>query len=214
MTIIKDLGVKDLGTYRKRMCIAKCESCGDTQEKAYSYIKNNKNTVCKSCAMKKIHSDLGNGNNHKRLYSIWRNIKTRCYNQNYVKRKDYGGRGIVMCDNWRTNFKEFESWALSNGYSDNLSIDRIDNDGNYEPSNCRWATYSTQAKNTKRLRADNKTGFRGVVFVDNKFLSQITVNKQRYNLGRYETAEKAAEAYDSFVIENELEHTLNFKGQI
>ena len=62
----------------------------------------------------------------------------------------YGGRGILICDEWINNFKNFYDWAMENGYSDDLSIDRIDYDGNYEPSNCRWVDSLTQANNTSR----------------------------------------------------------------
>lgn len=83
-----------------------------------------------------------------RLYRIWGHIKTRCFNPNYENFHRYGGRGITMCDEWRNNFRSFERWALCNGYNEKLSIDRINNDGNYEPSNCRWISQSEQNKNT------------------------------------------------------------------
>ena len=211
MIIIKDLGTIDKGTYKKRMCIAECIGCGVHSEYAYSSVKNNPDRVCKSCAQKKEQVKRGNGNKIKRLYSIFKNMKTRCYNKNYEKFDKYGGRGIIICDEWLSDYKSFEEWSVNNGYEDCLTIDRINVDGNYEPSNCRWTTYSIQASNTQRLRSDNKTGYRGVIFVDKKFLAQITVEKRRFNLGRYKTAEEAARAYDDFVLENNLEHTLNFK---
>lgn len=85
------------------------------------------------------------------LYYIWQNMKRRCYSSSHPKYKDYGARGISICNEWRFSFPAFCKWSLSNGYQPNikLSIDRINNDGNYEPSNCRWADYSTQAKNRR-----------------------------------------------------------------
>ena len=79
-----------------------------------------------------------------RLYRIWANIKTRCYNSNIPNYKRYGGRGITMCEEWKNNFQSFYDWSMSHGYSDELTLDRIDNDGNYEPSNCRWVTMKEQ----------------------------------------------------------------------
>lgn len=85
-----------------------------------------------------------------RIYRIWRCMKNRC---EYEKSKDYpnyGGRGIKICKEWKHDFMAFQNWALLHGYEDNLTIDRINNDGNYEPSNCRWATKITQLKNRRR----------------------------------------------------------------
>ena len=84
---------------------------------------------------------------YPRIYNIWAGIKKRCYSQKAREYPRYGGRGIIMCDEWKDSFDAFCSWSLRNGYSENLSIDRIDNDGNYEPDNCRWATRSQQQRN-------------------------------------------------------------------
>lgn len=86
----------------------------------------------------------------KRLYSIWHNMKKRCYYAKSKSFKNYGARGITVCDEWKNDYRAFEKWAMENGYRYNLTIDRINVNGNYEPSNCRLATREQQDCNTRR----------------------------------------------------------------
>lgn len=90
---------------------------------------------------------MKHGLRQTRLYGIWNGMLQRCYNPNRPKYKDYGARGIGVCDDWRHNFTAFYDWAMANGYNDRLTIDRINNDKDYEPSNCRWVTNAVQANN-------------------------------------------------------------------
>ena len=87
------------------------------------------------------------GRSNSRIYNTWLHMKGRCYRKTDDHYKHYGEKGITMCDEWKNDFKAFHDWSMSNGYADNLTIDRINNDGNYEPSNCRWVTMKEQCNN-------------------------------------------------------------------
>ena len=93
------------------------------------------------------------GKSHNRLYIIYTNMKQRCYNENVPEFHVYGGKGITICDEWSDDFQSFYEWSMTHGYADNLTIDRINNDGNYEPSNCQWITKS---ENSKKIGIDRK----------------------------------------------------------
>ena len=111
------------------------KSCGClTKEKLVKYNKENK---------------VKHGYQKTRLYREWCSMKGRCYYPSVNGYKNYGGRGIIVCEEWKNNFVNFKDWAVSHGYSDNLSLDRIDVNGNYEPDNCRWVTLKEQSHNTR-----------------------------------------------------------------
>ena len=97
------------------------------------------------------------GRYKSRLYHVWDGMKSRCYRPNTSCYENYGGRGITVCNEWRNDFKAFYEWAIANGYDENAehgecTLDRINVDGNYEPSNCRWVSEKVQANNTSRNR--------------------------------------------------------------
>lgn len=115
------------------------------------------------------------GEAHSRLYNVWSSIKNRCYNKNEPEYKNYGGRGIVMCDEWLNDYLSFKKWAEETGYDKDApkgqcTIDRIDVNGNYEPSNCRWITMEEQLKNTSNPKMKNSNvwnhGYRVVAYDD------------------------------------------------
>lgn len=146
-----------------------------------------------------------------RLYKIWIGLRKRCNNPKYQRYYDYGAKGILVCEEWNSNFMSFYNWSLNNGYKDNLSIDRINNNLGYSPDNCRWATQEIQSRNTRRIRENNSSGYRGVSFKKaiNKFQCRINVDKKQIYLGVYITAIEAAKVYDKYVLDNNLEHTIN-----
>lgn len=149
------------------------------------------------------------GKSNTRLYSIWNHMKQRCYNKNKDSYINYGARGITVCDDWKDDFTAFESWAISNGYQDTLTIDRINSNGNYEPSNCRWTTADVQSANTRKLVKHNKSGYRGVSWTGAKWEVSIQIKGITTKIGYYTDILQAAKAYDTYIKDHNLPHTIN-----
>lgn len=126
--------------------------CGNIKVVELSYFKNTKTKDC-CCASSKKRSEAGKkGAIHNagstRLYTIWENMRQRCYNPNTPKFYNYGGRGIIICEEWK-NYINFAEWANANGYADKLTLDRKDNNQNYTPDNCQWITNLQQQANKR-----------------------------------------------------------------
>lgn len=140
--------IADVGSERnRRMWLCRCE-CGNDVVVASSSLRLGNTKSC-GCITRDGTAQAKHGYCGTRLYRIWKGIKSRCNILSSTDYKWYGAKGVSVCGEW-SEFEPFKEWALKNGYSDNLTIDRIDPFGNYEPSNCRWATTAQQNMNQRR----------------------------------------------------------------
>lgn len=133
----------------KRQFLCKCD-CGKEVVRALQGLRAGTTISC-GCHVSEMRISQHKKDN-PRLYSIWCSMKGRCYGINNTNYHNYGGRGIKICNEWVNDFESFCKWALSNGYSDDLSIDRIDVNGDYCPENCRWTTMKVQHNNRRDTR--------------------------------------------------------------
>ena len=211
--LLEDLGMKFPNVnskQKKRYGLYKC-FCGKEFETQSYYIKikHTQSCGCHNINQIKKRSITHNLSNH-RLYNTWLGMISRCTDKNNPRYKDYGGRGITVCQEWN-NLENFIN-DMFPIYQEGLTIDRENLNGNYEKSNCRWATIVMQNRNTRVLQVNNNSGYRGVSYNKKlkKYSSSITVNRKNIHLGYFNNALEAGLCRDKYIIKNNLEHTLNF----
>ena len=201
MKLVKDLGMifRTVDSKKKRHYgVYECPDCGSHVEIDIANVKHNNTSKCMECSRIK-HGDTG-----KRLHRIWSAMKNRCKHSEYYTH-------VSVCREWYNSYETFRDWAILNGYSESLTIDRIDGSSNYCPENCRWATKQTQSENTKLIHRTNKSGYRGVSYYKktNKWSAQVQVNRKKHHIGLFDTALEACVARDKYVVANNLGVPLN-----
>lgn len=149
--------------------------CGRHITMSGSILKKDRSHSCPHCKNVSFWSRKETHRESKtRLYSIYYNMRKRCENDNAVNYDNYGGRGITVCELWRSSYEAFSNWAHENGYTDELTLDRIDSNGNYCPENCRWVTYKEQGLNT---RANNRITFNGETMTLTEWADKIGIKR-------------------------------------
>ena len=177
-----------------------CE-CGDRKLIRASSLKNGNSKSC-GCA---IGSNLIKHGLYKhKLMGVWTTMKQRCFNPKASAYKHYGGRGIVVCEEWLNDFIIFYGWAINNGYKEGLEIDRENTYGDYSPNNCRWRTHSENTQNTM-IQSNNTSGYIGVsALKDGRYRVYYTMNGKRKQIGISETALKGSQMRETYLFKNNI----------
>jgi len=172
--------------YKKWDC--QCD-CGNIISVRTSSLTRKDGNGTKSCGCQRMEHMLEtriiHGESNTRLYKIWKGIRKRCYNKNSVSYVYYGERGIKMCDEWYNDYSTFMEWALSHGYEDSLTIDRINVNGDYCPENCRWTTMLVQSNNSRHCHYITYNGETHTISEWARILdiSRLTLSNRIINLG-------------------------------
>lgn len=209
LTVIEEAGRDHKG---EALWVCVCV-CGATAIVRGNNLRSGKTRSC-GCYQKDRVKETKTTHNMSstRLYRVWRGMLDRCTNKKNKSFINYGARGISVCQQWRDPVV-FMLWALKNGYSLGLEIDRKNNTGNYEPSNCRFITKLENLKNTSLIWSSNSSGFRGVSWLhrNKRFIASARMNGKTVYVGTSKSAKDAAIMRDRFVVENGLDLPLNFR---
>lgn len=168
--------------HRKRfVCVC---SCGNIVIRNIGNLRRDFDHCCGKCHRNRISQN--NRIKHKKhglikhpLYSIWAGMRSRCYNKSAANYHNYGGRGITICDKWLNNFIDFYKWSIKYGWEKGLTIDRINNDGNYDPLNCRWTDNITQCNNK---RTNIRHEYNGEYLTIPEIVRKYNINQRMENI--------------------------------
>lgn len=197
--IIEDIKLEYVKICNMRFAYCLCD-CGNRTKVILGDLKSNRIKSC-GCLQKDIATNTcinrsKHGLSRDKLYWIWKGMKSRCLNKNSTHYDSYGGRGITICNEWLNDFIKFKNWSLENGYKEKLTIDRINNNGNYSPENCRWTNMYEQCRNRKSnviITAFGETKILADWLKDSR--CKINFSSLKYRLDRGWPPEKAI-SYD------------------
>jgi len=193
---------------RNRRWLCKCH-CGKTKVILGTSLRRG---ATQSCGCLHIEKHRTHNKSKTRLYQIWADMRGRCTNINNPSYVRYGAIGVHVCNEWKQSYEAFHNWAINNGYTADLTIDRINCSTLYSPETCRWATKTIQSRNRRPLLGKSSK-YIGVYYrkTTNNYCSQIQVNKCHQYIGTFVNEIDAAIARDNYVKQNLLEgYTLNF----
>jgi hypothetical protein len=219
MKMIEDLGKQypcAKSKVKKHFAFYECPLCGNPFRASVYAIKTGKIKACRCNVVKTfVEKNTKHGLSKHPLYFIFQSMHQRCLNINDKAYSEWGGRGIIICDEWKHNFMAFYTWAINNGYKRGLKLDRRDNDKEYSPDNCRWINDFISKQNTRIINARNTSGYRGIYFNKRgnrikRWEACLMVCKKKHHLGYFLTPEQAAKAYNNFVTTHGTAHPLNF----
>jgi hypothetical protein len=211
LTVLSLVGTKNTGL---KATIWKCRcDCGKETSVAAGSLRRGKTMSC-GCLRLELNKRQGRGIKHgfarTRLYRIYAGMKQRCYNPKCRIYWRYGGSGIKMANEWLNSPEIFMKWALTHGYNDTLSIDRIDPSKGYTPDNCRWATIVEQNTHL-RQRVSEASGIRGVSWSkkERKWICTVSVNNKTFRIGCFKNKIEAAKARNEYIVKNNLSNELS-----
>ena len=179
-----------------------CQYCKKEFETQINSVKRGQTRSCGCFATHGLSSN--------KFYVTWYNMTQRCTNPKDKGYKDYGGRGITVCEEW-LDVANFVAWCdVTHPNIEDATLDRIDNDKGYSPENCTWSDKTTQAIN-QRIMKNNKSGYVGVSYYSKTrvWTAYISVNNTRKHLGYFNSVQEAVQARDNYIIENNLPHKLS-----
>lgn len=202
--LLEELGLRYYLNRNHNFGRFQCPYCSSSFEARISDVKASR---IKSCGCL-VGGFVTHGLTQHRFYKTWKSMRSRCINPKDKDYKDYGARGITVCEEW-LDVANFVAWAEKTyPNTKGISLDRIDNDKGYSPDNCRWTTKNIQARNTRSIKITNTSGYRGVSWCNTrlKWRASIKVNNIYIGLGYFNLKEDAAKAYEYYVRDKKLTH--------